>query len=43
MAVTAGAQKGVTIAVQLLLFAPFPIALLALIGRPSARDDLLSG
>ncbi|HEY7956866.1 MAG TPA: hypothetical protein VII38_16290 [Polyangia bacterium] len=43
MAVTAGAQKGVTIAVQLLLFAPFPIALLALIGRPSAREDLLSG
>lgn len=43
MAVAAGAQKGVTIAVQLLFFAPFPIALLALIGRPSARDDLLAG
>jgi hypothetical protein len=37
-----GAQKAITIFGQLAFYAPFPIVLLALMGRGSARNDLLS-
>lgn len=35
-----GMQSGITIFMHILIWAPFPIVLLALMGRPSAKSDL---
>jgi hypothetical protein len=37
-----GVSSGVAIVLQILLYAPFPLILLFLIGRSSAKNDLLS-
>src|SRR5439155_18446651 len=37
-----GAQKGLVVIMSVLFYAPFPIILLALMGRSSARNDLVS-
>jgi hypothetical protein len=39
---TMGMQSGITIVMHVLLYAPFPIILLILMGRSSAKNDLLT-
>lgn len=38
----AGMQTGITVVTHILFYAPFPVILLILMGRPSARNDLLA-
>lgn len=38
----AGVQKGLAVIVSIVMYAPFPVILLALMGRSSARNDLVT-